>query len=131
MSLTRHHAIVVSGSEGAVLDALRVARRLALCVVAAPAPQANGYCSFAVLPDGSNEGWPASDACDAHRAELKRWMEIDGEVEWVEVAFGGDGGTPEVTGHDGAQWRRRAGDVTERLRGRGIALGGLGTKEGT
>lgn len=56
----------------------------------------NGYFSFAVFPDGSNEGWPDSDKGDARRETFKAWLKTtryeDGSsrYDWVEVQYGDD-----------------------------------------
>lgn len=44
-----------------------------------------------MLPDGSKEGWAASDRADACRSRLLAYLQepgATGGVEWVEVAFG-------------------------------------------
>ena len=57
----------------------------------------NGYLSFAVLPDGSKEGWDEAEAGERARdaivAELRRWVYDDGSspVEWVEVEYSHEG----------------------------------------
>lgn len=59
----------------------------------------NGYESFAILPDGSKEGWPDSNLADKCRNELKEWLKNnqEGWNEWVEVSFGNDGGRANIT----------------------------------
>lgn len=49
----------------------------------------NGYQTFMVAPDGSKEGWAASDEGDALRERIiARLKEDSGYWEWVEVGFG-------------------------------------------
>jgi len=48
----------------------------------------NDSCSFAVLPDGSKEGWRTSENCNQLREELKRRLSEIVCVDWVEVQFG-------------------------------------------
>jgi len=71
----------------------------------------NGYKSFMITPDGSKEGWEASDKGIAMRAEWVAWMRgHDREeepcmwVDWAHVNFGGD--EPEgstLTDHSGIE----------------------------
>ena len=55
---------------------------------------ANGYASFAVLPDGSKEWWEESRKGDEARQAIIDWLERqayeDGsnKFSWVEVSFG-------------------------------------------
>lgn len=68
----------------------------------------NGYCSFAILPDGSKEGWADSDVGDTARAEFVKWLEsqryVDGSspLAWVEVQYGDDEGETRIVGHSDA-----------------------------
>lgn len=56
-------------------------------------PAINGYVAFFVPPDGSKEGWGASDEGDRRRAALIEWMqETDDYIDFVAVRFGGDFG---------------------------------------
>lgn len=99
MGYHRHHAIIVtSWREESVTDAHAEAERLFADTDAHVTPISpvaiNNYTSFAVLPDGSKEGWSDSDEADAARAALKTYlcdMETKGSwCSWAEVSFGGD-----------------------------------------
>ncbi len=101
MGYIRHHAIIVtSWREASVLKAHAEAERLfadtAAHVTPISPPAVNGETSFAVLPDGSKEGWGDSDKGDAARDALKAYllnMDTEGSwCHWVEVNFGGDEG---------------------------------------
>ncbi len=56
----------------------------------------NGYYSFAIFPDGSKEGWSASDKGDEHRTMFIAWLEKQRNedrsswYDWVEVQYGDD-----------------------------------------
>ena len=101
MGYIRHHAIIVtSWREASVLKAHAEAERLfadtAAHVTPISPPAVNAETSFAVLPDGSKEGWGDSDKGDAAREAFKAYllnMETEGSwCSWVEVNFGGDDG---------------------------------------
>jgi hypothetical protein len=53
--------------------------------------RSNGYVSFLIAPDGSKEGWEASNAGEKQRAEWIAWSrEGYRGIDWAHVAFGGD-----------------------------------------
>ena len=94
MGYVVHRAIIVTSWKP---DALGEAH------AAAPEPKTpilagvtNGYTSFAVLPDGSREGWPESNDHDVRRERFKAWLRGqahgDGSspLEWCEVEYGSD-----------------------------------------
>lgn len=95
-----YHAIVVSSFDSdALAEAHMTARSLfpgdlASGIVSVTVPQRTD--SFFIAPDGSNEGWPASDVCDAARERFKRWLHEtafeDGSslLSWVEVFYDHD-----------------------------------------
>lgn len=93
-----HHAIVVTADtaeRGA--QAAAAATACGLPGVSAPWVDAiNGYATVFVPPDGSNAGWPESDAGDARRQAFVDWLEArrgpDGSSpwSWVEVSYGPD-----------------------------------------
>lgn len=86
MGYFRHHVIVVMGWRPSDVDLARAeAVRLfaGLCEVSPVCASArNGFRSFFVPSDGSKEFWPASNAGDAARAALLRWVK-DSEREGV------------------------------------------------
>jgi hypothetical protein len=109
MGYERHNAILVtSWSEPLVAEAQAEASRLfdgIAPVTPVMRTSVNGYHSFAVLPDGSKEGWDHSKKGDEARTELLRWMNerrySDGSspLDWVEVQYGDDNDETIVTRH--------------------------------
>lgn len=49
----------------------------------------NGYVSFFIGPDGSNEGWSSSEEFDKKRIKYKKFLDRL-ELKWVHVAIGND-----------------------------------------
>lgn len=99
MDYMRHHAIVVTSWDA---DRLNAAYGSAAGLPRSPIVKGviNEYHSFAVLPDGSKEGWEESDEMDRRRdhfIERLRKLGEGGYLEWVEVAFGSDDARAEVT----------------------------------
>jgi hypothetical protein len=99
MGYMRHHAIVVtSWQEEAVRDARAAAVTIGCAVSEMLRAPVNGYWSFFIAPDGSKEGWPASDEGDRRRDEFVEWIESHTGDEqsrwlsWVEVQYGDDDG---------------------------------------
>lgn len=103
MGYMSHNAIVVTCWDGDRLNALRdelVASaadyKMADLITPIVGPGVNGYCSFLIAPDGSKEGWGASDQGDGFRdaavAAIERWRYEDGSspFDYVEVQFGND-----------------------------------------
>jgi hypothetical protein len=96
MGYHRHHAIIVTCWKSSHIEDAH-ARALEL-FEGTPAPVTpiadgaiNAFRSFAVLPDGSKEGWGDSDRADEARAEFKRWLRAGTTYcDWAEVDFGGD-----------------------------------------
>jgi hypothetical protein len=95
MGLINHHAIIVtSWRKDVLVEAHKIASGASPNVTPIVSAQSNGYSSFAVLPDGSKEGWACSDAEDSARSAIIHWIDQqayeDGSnsVEWVEVSFG-------------------------------------------
>lgn len=104
MGWIRHHAIVVTGlTEEAIAAAHSKAVELFPPETVTPiiSGTTNGYTSFMIGPDGSKEGWGESDRGDKRRDEFVRWMENPPAQSWlmdyVEVAYGSENGTPNVT----------------------------------
>ena len=97
-----HDAIVVTTSDCRPdglpdIDAFRASlpedfRQLVVGPIPAPL---NGYVSYAFLPDGSKEGWGASDEGDTYRAQFAALFSqsySDGSThdDAVAIRFGGD-----------------------------------------
>jgi hypothetical protein len=102
MGYIRHHAIVVTAwNEDDARDAHDEAHRIfgstTGVVTSLCDPVMNGYISFAVLPDGSKEGWEESDDGDAARDRFIAWIESKYNYAWAEVQFGDDNGEQIVT----------------------------------
>jgi hypothetical protein len=55
-----------------------------------PVKGINGYTTFVLMPDGSKEGWPPSDAMDQWREAFKDAALVSGFPTVVQLAFGGD-----------------------------------------
>lgn len=111
MGYERNHAIVVTGGYSREMDDVRdgsrewadFAREAAVRICGGRCPVTevvegvtNTRRSFAILPDGSKEGWDASGEGDDARASYVHWLEQqayeDGSspLAWVEVQFGDD-----------------------------------------
>lgn len=107
MSYVFHHAIIVTSHcrqriEDAFARAPMPKTTIAVSLV-------NGDHTFMVGPDGSKEGWAASDRGDEARAEFKKWLRAqryeteDGTYEgspyqWVEIVYGSDRRSMNMTG---------------------------------
>lgn len=98
MGYTSHRAIIVTSSNRSKLhEAHDVAMDIFGSSVCGPLPEVtNGYSSFFVGPDGSNEGWEESNAGDRLRTRFIKWLRSqyhsDGSssLAWVEVQYGDD-----------------------------------------
>ena len=94
MGYMSHHAIVVTSAfYGRIRDAHAEAVRLGCDVTPITPAVINGYRSFLIAPDGSKEGWDASEAGNARRESFIQWMRdryVDGGtyLDWAEVNFG-------------------------------------------
>lgn len=106
MSYIKHTAVIVTGSE----ESLKLARRRAVKEYKAihedkligkiMVGMMNGYCSFAIVPDGGKEGKTTSNDSDSARKNFLNWL-LDKNKErfkdkenyfhcdFVEVSFGG------------------------------------------
>jgi hypothetical protein len=115
MSHPRHHTIVVTGAYPQKTDEggehwTDIAREKALEIFGgtksrwAPlispvlASPYNDVRSFFIAPDGSGEGWDASDEGDSLRDQFVAWLESvrygdqSTPLDWIEVQYGdGDG----------------------------------------
>lgn len=85
-----HHAILVTSSDCESIErAWQRAKETGAVVSDISDAKANGFRSFAVFPDGSKEGWQASDDGDAQRKQIVQYLR-ERDFDWIEVAFGGD-----------------------------------------
>lgn len=100
MGVISHHFIVVAASYGNFAEE---AHRKAVQIFGDPSDGlvsplsssvTNGSQSFCIFPDGSKEGWGASDDGDARRDEFIGWLNrqrySDGSTpyKWAEVEVG-------------------------------------------
>ena len=98
MGYIRHDAIIAASWKKEHIEAARAkAEEIGLTCSGIVKSPTNGYKSFMIAPDGSKEGWEASDKGIAMRAEWVAWMRgHDREeepcmwVDWAHVNFGGD-----------------------------------------
>lgn len=117
MGTMKHHVIVVTSWNAPLLAKAHAEAERLGCKASPLVPSAvNRYASFLIAPDGSNEGWEASDAGDARRSAFIQWAreqrEEDGgnALEWVEVAYCSGEGEAEITDHE---WRDRPWEIAE------------------
>lgn len=90
-----HHAIVVTAqAEEWLAEAVGQAEAAGLGDLMTPVLVAplNGVASFFVGPDGSKEGWAASDAADLRRSELLDALAGMEGIRWALVSYGDDHG---------------------------------------
>jgi len=97
MGYIRHHAIIVTSKDKELLlkaeskayDHFDVCSGIISSGI-------NGYCSFFIPPDGSNEGWDESKDGDRVRHIFISWLKeqanSDGSsaLSWVEIQYGDD-----------------------------------------
>ena len=98
MGHVRHHAIVVTSWDDTKLQAAHAhAKSLGMAVTDIVEAPVNGYATFAVTPDGSKEGWSASDVGDNQRAEFRSYLNgLGWRLEWFEAMYGNDDGYAEI-----------------------------------
>lgn len=109
----RHHALIVTGWQHDALAALAAFAEEIGCEVLQGHEVVNGYRTMCITPDGSTEGWDASNEGDVRRAQVKRWLSArpDWHFAWCEVAYGNDDGEAIVT--DDAWPRLEAADQSK------------------
>lgn len=107
MGYIRHHTIVVtSWSESEIKKAHHVAQGIFEQVSEVIEAPVNSYFSFFIPPDGSKEGWAASDKGDLGRKKFKEYLRSteydDGScsLDWVELFYGDDNGEVAIVDHD-------------------------------
>jgi len=91
----KHHAIIVTSFDKylATKTHKRAKQLLGSLVTSLKMSTSNAYYSFAVLPDGSKEGWPESNMADDSRNTLwgfirkQRYEDGSNVLEAVEVSF--------------------------------------------
>lgn len=97
MGYSKSHAIVVQSWDK---NLIHLAHKKALTLFDWVSPicpeKTNGFRSFFIPPDGSNEGWQESNVNDHLRECFKSWLKEqiynDGSTKltWVEVVFDDD-----------------------------------------
>ncbi len=104
MGTIRHHAMCVTAHQSEHADqAFAEVHKKAIelfgeMTTGATASAINGYQSFFIAPDGSNEGWDISDDYDAKRREfavfIRSFAYYDGSnvIRFVDVFYGDDEG---------------------------------------
>ena len=112
MGYMRHNAIIVTAPlSEKMIEAHSIVRDIAdkhgrFCDVTSLTQETtNGYVSFLVAPDGSKEGWEASDSGDRTRDDVIEYLNSlrhgDGSTsfKFVEVQFGDDNKETKVLRH--------------------------------
>lgn len=119
MGYIRHHAIIITGFDTDTLRELRlkccelinksfekedyfendVADSMVTDVLEA---RTNGYCTFAIFPDGSKEGWSTSGCGDMARDAIIEYIEENKTlyVDYAEFFYGDDEGESKITRHN-------------------------------
>lgn len=108
MGYTKHHAIVVTSFDNALINKAHEQARLifgsqATNIIIAPC---NGYASFFIGPDGSNDGWNESHEGDNRRAAFIEWVTQqaydDGSnaISYAELFYGDGNKESEVVKHN-------------------------------
>lgn len=94
MSYIRHDAIIVTAWDSKrIAKAHAKAVELLLPVSSVVESLINGYASFLIAPDGSNEGHQISANGEEARAKWIKWARETDEkhwIDWVHVNYGGD-----------------------------------------
>jgi len=112
MGYIRHHGMIVTSYDEERIEAAHEkARDIGMTVTEVVESPVNGYRSFCVAPDGSKEGWDASEKGDAQRDELVSWLESksfeDGSApyDWAEVQYGDEMGDNELLRSEADKYR--------------------------
>jgi hypothetical protein len=92
-----HHTIVVTAYRMSELDHLRedCIRLGAICTEVVSSKR-NDFYHFMIAPDGSKEGWKASNEGDERREEIKWLLRGNTWVSWFEAGYGSDSGLAEI-----------------------------------
>lgn len=109
MGYYRNHGIIVSGlsADDAELNSARnMALSLGMTVTETVESPVNFTATFLVAPDGSKEGWDASNKGDAARkALIAHIRDKNLMLDWVEVQYGDDNGHTEVVDDSDSSYR--------------------------
>jgi len=104
MGYMRHHGMLItSWQPEAIVKAHHKAIKQGLVVTNIMASGVNGYTTFAVVPDGSKEGWTPSELGDLARDKYVKWLRGCYKkgiyLDWVEVQYGDDNNRTCVVNH--------------------------------
>lgn len=97
MGYIRHNAIIATAWQDGAADALLAfAGEIGASAVTGP-KVVNSYQTVVITPDGSKDGWGASDEGDERRKQIREWLG-SGKFywEWCEVAYGNDDASAEI-----------------------------------
>jgi len=93
-----HHAVLVSSWFRPDIEKARQFANvdLRMQTTAIATSDFNGLYTFVVTPDGSKEGWEASNIADAAREALAQWLSdsSNGNFKWALVEYGDEAGKP-------------------------------------
>lgn len=93
MGYIKHDAIILTAWDEERMAKIHAkAQETGLPVSEIVKSPVNGYRSFFIAPDGSKEGWDASDEGDRRRETFKHWLRANPELycEWVQVSYSSD-----------------------------------------
>lgn len=123
MGYIRHHCIVVTGLDyeyinyNAITQVHKLAQEIFPYTSNLIDGKLNGYKSFLIPPDGSNEGWEESEDGDKRRldfiSKLDEYRFKDGSspLSWVEVQYGDDNRETKVIHYSDEPSRHVAGKL--------------------
>lgn len=114
MGYIRHHAIIVTSCLVNLESARKQAQEYGLAVSNIVKSPINGYKSFFVAPDGSNEGWAESETGNIARDRFIYWLrkqayeDDSSPYEWVELQYKDDNRENKITRHsDDRRYRKK------------------------
>jgi len=108
MGYIKHHTIVVTSfSDELIKESHEKAKSIhGELVSELVLSTSNSWTSFFVAPDGSKEGWPASDTGDSKRHEFIDYLDSlnhsdgRGSISYCELFFGEDNGYSQILSHN-------------------------------
>lgn len=105
MGYVLHHAIVATCWQDGAAEKLRDHAESVGAEALVGKEQTNGYRTVCITPDGSKEGWDASEEGNKQRRQIVEWLRTNADetyFEWCEVKYGDDDGRADVS--DDAWW---------------------------
>ncbi len=117
MKNIKHHTIAITSNDKSQLDALRnklisiykdkmEAKKGSQIISPIIESLINSFCTFYIVPDGSKEGYDASEDGDTVRKSICELIETykqpDGEniFRYIEVSYGADDATAAIIRHN-------------------------------